>query len=70
MFLLLGIGSIEILLIFGVLCLIILPQILAILSIVRSNLESNLKLVWTLVTIFIPFGWLVYFLAGRPKKDE
>jgi type III secretory pathway component EscS len=50
--------------------LTIIPQILAIVHIVRSQLESNLKLIWVLVTIFVPFGWLVYFLAGRPKEAE
>jgi|JI7StandDraft_1071085.scaffolds.fasta_scaffold856787_2 hypothetical protein len=63
-----GIGGLEIGLLFLVLGLIIIPQILAIVHIVRSQLESNLKLIWVLVTIFIPFGWLVYFLVGRPKE--
>ncbi|WP_162793936.1 PLDc N-terminal domain-containing protein [Runella rosea] len=40
---------------------------IAIVHIVRSTLENTLKLIWVLVTLFIPFGWLVYFLAGRPK---
>ncbi len=64
----LGIGGLEIGLILFILGLTIIPQILAIVHIVRSQLESNLKLIWVLVTIFIPFGWLVYFLVGRPKE--
>jgi hypothetical protein len=64
-----GIGVLEVLLIFLVLGLTIIPQILAIVHIVRSQLESYLKLIWVLVTIFVPFGWLVYFLVGRPKNE-
>jgi hypothetical protein len=44
-----GIGGLEIGLLFLVLGLIIIPQILAIIHIVRSQLESNLKLIWVLV---------------------
>ncbi len=62
-----GLGGQELILIFLVLGLTIVPQIITIVHIVRSRLESTLKLIWVLVTIFIPFGWLVYLLAGRPK---
>ncbi len=65
----LGIGGLEIGLIFLVLGLTIIPQIIAIVHIVRSSLESTMKLIWVLVAIFIPFGWLVYFLAGRPRVN-
>ena len=62
-----GLGGQELIFIFLLLGITIIPQIIAIVHIVRSSLESNLKLIWVLVTLFIPFGWLVYFLAGRPK---
>lgn len=64
----LGIGGMEIIFLLVLLGLTIIPQVMAIVHIVKSSLESNLKLIWVLVTIFVPFGWLVYFLAGRPKE--
>ncbi|NBB19801.1 hypothetical protein GVN20_10615 [Runella sp. CRIBMP] len=64
----LGLGGQEVIFIFLLLGLTIVPQIIAIVHIVRSTLENTLKLIWVLVTLFIPFGWLVYFLAGRPKE--
>ena len=63
-----GIGGMEIIFLLVLLGLTIIPQVIAIVHIVKSSLESNLKLIWVLVTIFVPFGWLVYFLAGRPKE--
>lgn len=63
-----GIGGMEIIFLLLLLVLMVIPQVMAIVHIVKSSLESNLKLIWVLVTIFIPFGWLVYFLAGRPKE--
>lgn len=63
-----GIGGMEIIFLLVLLGLTIIPQVMAIVHIVKSSLESNLKLIWVLVTIFVPFGWLVYFLAGRPKE--
>jgi type III secretory pathway component EscS len=64
----LGIGGMEIIFLLVLLGLTIIPQVMAIVHIIKSSLESNLKLIWVLVTIFVPFGWLVYFLAGRPKE--
>ncbi|MCP1384225.1 PLDc N-terminal domain-containing protein [Runella salmonicolor] len=64
----LGLGGQEVIFIFLLLGLTIVPQIIAIVHIVRSTLENTLKLIWVLVTLFIPLGWLVYFLAGRPKE--
>jgi Phospholipase_D-nuclease N-terminal len=43
-------------------------MIFAIIDIVRSNFEGNLKLIWVLVTIFVPFGGLMYFIWGRKNK--
>ncbi len=64
----LGLGGQELILIFLILGITIIPQIITIVHIVRSTLENNLKLIWVLVTLFIPFGWLVYFLAGQPRE--
>jgi Phospholipase_D-nuclease N-terminal len=63
-----GLGGQEVILILLILGITIVPQIITIVHIVRSSLENTLKLIWVLVTLFIPFGWLVYILAGRPKE--
>lgn len=67
LFCFIGLGGQEVILIFLILGLTLIPQVIAIVHIVRSSLENTLKLIWVLVTLFIPFGWLVYLLAGRPK---
>lgn len=64
----LGIGGLEIIFILLVLVLSIIPQILAVLSIARANLEVSMKVFWLIITLFLPFGWLIYFLFGRPKR--
>jgi hypothetical protein len=43
-------------------------MIFAIIDIVRSKFEDNHKLIWVLVTIFVPFGGLIYFIFGRKNK--
>ncbi|HLO44613.1 MAG TPA: PLDc N-terminal domain-containing protein [Leadbetterella sp.] len=43
-------------------------MIFAIIDIVRSKYEGNHKLIWVLVTIFVPFGGLIYFIFGRKNK--
>jgi Phospholipase_D-nuclease N-terminal len=43
-------------------------MIFAIIDIVRSKFEGNHKLIWVLVTIFVPFGGLLYFIFGRKNK--
>lgn len=43
-------------------------MIFAIIDIVRSRFEGNNKLIWVLVTIFVPFGGLIYFILGRKNK--
>jgi hypothetical protein len=43
-------------------------MIFAIIDIVRSKFEGNHKLIWVLVTIFVPFGGLIYFIFGRKNK--
>ncbi|MCP9763868.1 PLDc N-terminal domain-containing protein [Lacihabitans soyangensis] len=45
-----------------------LLMIFAIIDIVRSKFEGNHKLIWVLVTIFVPFGGLIYFIFGRKNK--
>ncbi len=65
----LGISEMAFMSIIFIFLLMFVAQIFAIIHIVRSNLESNIKLIWAIVTVFVPFGWLVYFIAGQ-KKDE
>jgi hypothetical protein len=45
-----------------------LLMIFAIIDIVRSNFEGNHKLIWVLISIFLPFGGLLYFIYGRRNK--
>lgn len=50
----------------------VLPVILWVVALVdclRSNFESNTKLIWVIVIIFLPIlGALLYFLIGRGQK--
>jgi len=43
-------------------------MIFAIMDIVSSKFEGNDKLIWILVSIFVPFGGLIYFIFGRKNK--
>jgi hypothetical protein len=43
-------------------------MIFAIIDIVRSKYKGNNKLIWVLVTIFVPCGGLIYFIFGRKNK--
>lgn len=62
---------------FGVQELIVLTMLLmagiwiaAMIDIVRSNFtDSNQKVVWILIVIFVPFiGTILYFTLGRANK--
>jgi hypothetical protein len=47
---------------------IILP-ILALISILKSEFKGNDKLIWVLVTLFLPFfGSILFFILGRPNR--
>jgi len=47
---------------------IILP-ILALISILKSEFKGNDKLIWVLVTLFLPFfGSILYVIIGRPNR--
>jgi hypothetical protein len=43
-------------------------MIFAVVDIVKSEFDSNQKLIWLLITIFVPFGLLIYFFVGRAQK--
>jgi hypothetical protein len=47
---------------------IILP-VLALISILKPEFKGNDKLIWVLVTLFLPFfGSILYFTLGRSNR--
>ncbi len=51
-----------------ILASILLP-IIALISILKNDFKNNDKLIWVLVTLFLPFfGPILYFIIGRPKR--
>ena len=63
------IGSWQLILILVVLFLGILPTIVALIDILRSEFSGNNKIVWLLVVLFTNFfGAILYFLIGREQK--
>ena len=51
------------------LLLVVILPIIAIISIVKNEFKGNDKLIWVLITLFLPFfGSILYFIIGRPKK--
>ena len=64
-----GVGVQELILLF----LFLVPSILWVWALVDcltgSFANSNDKLVWAIVIIFVPvIGWILYFAIGRQKK--
>lgn len=46
-----------------------IPFIFAFVDILRSQFESNNKLIWLLAVIFVPLiGSIAYFIIGRKQK--
>ncbi|MGZ0016789.1 PLD nuclease N-terminal domain-containing protein [Yeosuana sp. AK3] len=65
----LAIGTWQLILILAVLFLGILPTILALVDILKSEFKGNNKIVWVLVVLFFNFfGAILYFLIGREQK--
>ncbi|MFD0837387.1 PLDc_N domain-containing protein [Seonamhaeicola sp. NFXS20] len=65
----LAIGPWQIILILVVLFLGILPTIIALVDILKSEFKGNNKIVWILVVLFANFfGAILYFLIGREQK--
>jgi len=47
----------------------ILPTIIALIDILKSNFKGNDKIIWLLVVIFLNiFGAFLYFFIGRRQK--
>jgi hypothetical protein len=43
-------------------------QLVALIDILRREdpqLTGDSRLLWVLIVIFVPFGWLLYFVIGR-----
>lgn len=65
----LAIGTWQLILILAVLFLGILPTIIALVDILKSEFKGNNKIVWVLVVIFFNFfGAILYLLIGREQK--
>lgn len=65
----LAIGPWQMILLLVWIAVLLLP-ILALISILKNQFpNSNDKLIWVLVSIFVPFfGSILYFIIGRPKR--
>ena len=64
----LAIGVWQLIVIFLVLILLLLP-VLALISILKNNFKSNDKIIWVLVVLFLPLiGAILYFIIGRSKR--
>ncbi|AUC22975.1 hypothetical protein BTO15_13130 [Polaribacter sejongensis] len=63
------IGAWQLIIIFIVLFLGILPTIIALVDILKNEFKGNNKIVWVLVVLFANFfGAILYFLIGREQK--
>ncbi len=61
-----AIGTVELALILFV---FIIPILIALIDILKSEFEGNNKIVWLLVVIFLNFlGALLYYFIGRKQK--
>lgn len=56
-------GGLGILLIVGLLQLF--GTLWAVISILMSEKKGIMILIWLVVAIFAPFGWLIYYFIGR-----
>jgi hypothetical protein len=63
------IGTWQLILILIALFLGILPTLIALIDILKSDFKGNNKIVWVLVVLLINFfGAILYFLIGRQQK--
>lgn len=64
-----AIGGTEILVILIVLLFVLLLPILAIIDIMKSRFEGNIKLIWVIIVIFVNIiGAILYFTIGKNQK--
>lgn len=45
-----------------------LLSIWAIIDIVKSRFSDTQKLMWVIISIFVPYGAIIYFFVGRKQK--
>ncbi|WP_445455158.1 PLD nuclease N-terminal domain-containing protein [Flavobacterium sp. HNIBRBA15423] len=65
------IGVWQMILIFIFLFIGVLPTILALVDVLKSEFKGNNKLVWVIVVLFGNFlGAVLYFLIGRSQKSK
>ncbi len=63
------VGPWQIILLLIVVCIIILPTIIALIDILRNKFDENNKIIWLLVVLFTSvFGAILYFFIGRKQK--
>ena len=63
-------GTPEIIILVVIASLIIIPLV-ALIDILRSDFESNDKLVWIIVVLLLPLlGSVLYFIIGVNKKKK
>ncbi|MBL4655436.1 MAG: PLDc_N domain-containing protein [Bacteroidia bacterium] len=63
-----NLGGTELIIILPILFPIIF-WIWALIDILRSNFkDGSAKLVWLLVTVFVPLGFILYFIIGRKQR--
>jgi hypothetical protein len=61
-----GLGMIELILIF---LLLMVPNLIALIDILRHDFRENQKLVWLIVVLFVPLmGTILYFAIGRKQR--
>ena len=62
-----GLGMIELILIF---LLLMVPNLVALIDILRHDFRENQKLVWLIVVLFVPIiGTILYFAIGRNQRN-
>jgi hypothetical protein len=63
------IGPWQLILVLVVLLLGVLPTIIALIDILKSEFKGNNKIVWLLIVLLTNFfGAILYFLIGREQK--
>ncbi len=68
-FLALSSGQISILI--GLLILVVIPMLLAVIDILKSDFSDNDKSKWLLIVFFTNiFGVLMYYFYGRNEKNS
>ena len=66
-----AIGPWQIIIILFILLIGIVPTIVALIDILKSEFKGNNKLIWVLVVLlFNFFGAVIYFLIGKEQKIQ